>query len=165
MFSPQFKSGLGLLALRVGVAGILLSHGALKIVAGATTWSPDLSPAVQAVVAWAELFAGALLLLGLLTRLASLVVIALQVGAIVMVTGAKGLIAIGMLPATAPPTSMYVQVGWEYNLALITLCVGLFLLGGGMLALDHYLWRRRPAAREAEAEAFRAAPAVLTPAG
>jgi putative oxidoreductase len=163
MFSPELKSALGPLALRVGVAGILMSHGALKVATGATTWNPDLTPSVQAVVAWAELLAGAFLLLGLLTRPASAVVIALQMGAIALVTGAKGLIAIGMLPAAAAPKTMHVEVGWEYNLALITLCVGLFFLGGGMIALDHYLWGRRRAAPEAGAH--RAEAAVYTPIG
>jgi uncharacterized membrane protein YphA (DoxX/SURF4 family) len=162
MVSPQFKAGLGLLALRVGLAGILLSHGALKIVYGAAEWDPDLPAAVQAAVAWAEALAGALLLFGLLTRLASVVVIAVQAGAIVLVTGRKGLIEVPA-PARPGPDYLAVQVGFEYNLALIAMCVALLFLGSGVIALDPYVRRRRRPAPDAGAP--RAAPPALTPPG
>jgi putative oxidoreductase len=161
MFSPPFKTGLGLLALRVAVAAILLAHGALKLLTGPTTWSPDLPAAVQAAVAWAEVLAGALLLLGLLTRPAAAVVIALQAGAIALFTGQKGLIAVGPFPPGS--STLTVHVGWEYNLALIAISVALLVLGGGVIALDAYAWRRRRPAPGGAAP--QAEPALLRAAG
>src|SRR5262249_36866790 len=81
MVSREFRSGLGLLALRVGLAGILMSHGAVIILAtewtGANWYGGTELPAwLQPVIPWTEFVCGVLLLLGLFTRLAALVVCA-----------------------------------------------------------------------------------------
>jgi uncharacterized membrane protein YphA (DoxX/SURF4 family) len=92
----------------------------------------QLNSSVQLLVAWGELLGGIALLLGLLTRLAALGLIVIQVGAICTVTFQRGFAPLG-------------GAGYEYNVALIAMCVALFLLGSGALAVDRRLWRRRAA--------------------
>jgi uncharacterized membrane protein YphA (DoxX/SURF4 family) len=84
----------------------------------------------QFAVAWGELVGGIALLLGFLTRWAALGLVIIQVGAIFTVTGAKGFYFAG-------------GGGYEYNLALVAMCVAVLLLGGGTLAVDQ-LFSRRP---------------------
>jgi uncharacterized membrane protein YphA (DoxX/SURF4 family) len=106
----------------------------------------QLQSSVQRFVAWGELAGGMALLLGFLTRLAALGRIVIQVGAIWLVTGAQGFSA----GATA---------GYEYNLAVIGMCVALVCLGGGTLALNQLFWRQRqPARMKPEAAPVGAAP-------
>jgi putative oxidoreductase len=92
-----------------------------------------LQSSVQLLVAWGELVGGVALLLGLLTRFAALGLIVIQVGAIALVTGALGFSAGG-------------AAGWEYNLALIGMCLTLVFLGSGPWALNRLFWRWRPSA-------------------
>jgi uncharacterized membrane protein YphA (DoxX/SURF4 family) len=89
-----------------------------------------LESSVQMLVAWGELFGGIGLLLGLLTRFAALGLIAIQVGAIALVTGATGFSANGV-------------AGWEYNFALIGMCATLVFMGSGTLAVNRIFWRHR----------------------
>jgi uncharacterized membrane protein YphA (DoxX/SURF4 family) len=90
---------------------------------------------VQLLVAWGELVGGIALLLGLLTRLAALGLIVIQVGAISTVTWEQGFSAAG-------------GAGYEYNLALIAMCLAVLAVGAGAWSLDGRLWRRRRAAVE-----------------
>ncbi len=101
----------------------------------------------QIAVAWGELLGGIALLLGLLTRLAALGLVIIQLGAIVTVTGAQGFSSLG-------------GIGFDFNLALVAMCVVLILTGGGSLAVDRCLRRRKPAA----AAEPPAAPAPAAPA-
>jgi uncharacterized membrane protein YphA (DoxX/SURF4 family) len=89
----------------------------------------------QMAVAWGELVCGILLLFGLLTRLSALLMIVIQVGAIFTVTWARGF-------------SFAEGGGFEYNLALIGMCLATALMGGGLCSLDWRLthrWRTRSA--------------------
>jgi uncharacterized membrane protein YphA (DoxX/SURF4 family) len=86
--------------------------------------------AAQIAVAWGELLGGAALLLGVLTRLAALGLVIIQVGAILTVTAARGF-------------SAAAGVGAEYNVALIAMCLALILTGGGPCSVDGILRRRR----------------------
>ena len=90
----------------------------------------QLQSSVQMLVAWGELAGGVALLLGLLTRFAALGLIVIQVGAIALVTGALGFSAGG-------------AAGWEYNFALIGMCLTLVFLGSGEWALNRLFWRQR----------------------
>ena len=109
-----------------------------------------LSTAAQLLVAWGEFLGGVALLLGLLTRVAAVGLIVIQIGAIVLVTGALGF-------------SAGAGAGYEYNVALIGMCLALMLTGGGTWSLDRLIWRRRrPAAPPPPAPT--AAPAPTTPA-
>jgi putative oxidoreductase len=81
-------------------------------------------------VAWGELIGGIALLVGLLTRLSAAAMIAIQVGAIATVTWARGF-------------SFAAGGGYEYNLALLGMCVALLLTGGGYYSVDRCLTGRR----------------------
>jgi uncharacterized membrane protein YphA (DoxX/SURF4 family) len=94
----------------------------------------QLQSSVQMLVAWGELIGGVALLLGLLTRFAALGLIVIQIGAIALVTG-----AMGFSPGGA--------AGWEYNFALIGMCLTLVFLGSGPWALNRLFWRQPGAAR------------------
>jgi uncharacterized membrane protein YphA (DoxX/SURF4 family) len=76
--------------------------------------------ATQFVVAWGELAAGVALLLGLLTRWAAALVIVLQLGAIVSVTWVRGF-------------SFATGGGYEFNLAIIAMCLAVVCMGPGDL--------------------------------
>jgi uncharacterized membrane protein YphA (DoxX/SURF4 family) len=108
----------------------------------------------QLAVAWGEVAAGLALLLGLLTRFAALGLIVIQAGAIATVTGARGFaISAGV-------------AGYDYNVALLAMCLCLVLTGGGTLSLDHWLASRRKAAPGTPAQpAVASAPPPSTPAG
>jgi putative oxidoreductase len=106
-----------------------------KDYAGATEQVPATLafPAAQLAVAWGELIGGLALLLGFLTRVAALGIIVIQLGAIWTVTWAKGF-SLGTLDN---------EGGFQFNLALIAMCLALALIGGGALSVDRLLFRRR----------------------
>src|SRR5947208_747768 len=127
----------GLLALRLALGAVFLAHGAQKAFGafggpgfeGATGFVGSLGfrPArVWATLAvGGELAAGLLFLLGLLTPLAGVLVLATMAVAIAKVHGPKG---------------FFVQNGgYEYNLVLIIAAVALAAVGPGALSLDHLL--------------------------
>jgi uncharacterized membrane protein YphA (DoxX/SURF4 family) len=90
---------------------------------------------VQLAVAWGELLCGIAMLLGLFTRVAALGLIVIMVGAIYMVTGAHGF-------------SNLAGGGYEYNLAILAMCVVLIIKGAGPLSLDGLLHSRRKPAQQ-----------------
>src|SRR5262249_15758836 len=81
---------------------------------------------VQLAVAWGELVGGFALLFGLLPRLAALGLIIIQIGAIYLVTAAKGF-------------SFGAGGGYEYNMVLVAMSLALVLTGGGQLSVDYLL--------------------------
>jgi uncharacterized membrane protein YphA (DoxX/SURF4 family) len=83
----------------------------------------ELPAFIQVAVAWGELLGGAALLIGLFTRLASAGLIAIQVGAVLTVTWFRGF-------------SFADGGGYEFNLALIAMCLSVLIMGGGMLSVD-----------------------------
>ena len=87
----------------------------------------------QLAVAWGELLGGIAMALGLLARLAALGLIVIQAGAIWTVTYALGF-------------AMDAGPGYEYNIAIIAMCVALVSLGGGRLSVDHLFRRKRKSA-------------------
>jgi uncharacterized membrane protein YphA (DoxX/SURF4 family) len=109
-----------------------------------------LGAAAQVLVAWGEFLGGIAMLLGLLTRVAAAGLIVIQVGAIVLVTGAQGF-------------SAGAGGGYEYNVALIGMFLVLLLTGGGTVSLDRLMRRPRRAAAPPQ-RAVTTAPAVTTPA-
>jgi uncharacterized membrane protein YphA (DoxX/SURF4 family) len=86
--------------------------------------------AAQLAVAWGELLGGLAMLVGLLTRLAALGLIIIQLGAIYTVTFEKGFSVAGGL-------------GFEYNVAIIAICLALLFWGSGNLSVDA-MFRRKP---------------------
>lgn len=124
------------LVLRLGLGIVFIAHGAQKMQAGpanfgATTLAGLGVPApgiVGWLVALAELGGGLLLLLGLLTRLATLPPMGVMVGALVLVKSQVGLIA----PEGA-------GAGAELDLALLTGLVALLIIGPGPVSLDRLI--------------------------
>ena len=122
-------AGLAPLALRLGVGLVFIVHGWQKLTGGPA--SPDgfagmltgLGVPAPGLFAWlvtaAELGGGILILVGLLTRLATLPLIANLIGAIVLVKTDLGIVA----PMGAP------LPGAEVDIALIAGMVALLLLG------------------------------------
>lgn len=112
-----------------------LAEERIKVAYSMTTPLPDtLSYAgIQFAVAWGELLGGVALLLGALTRAAAVGLIIIQVGAIVTVTWAKGF-------------SDAAGAGYEYNLAIVAMCLVLIIKGAGPLSIDEWWARRRAAA-------------------
>jgi putative oxidoreductase len=140
------KASLAALVLRLGLGAVFLLHGWQKVDNFRGNWGADWAEriwarqqqgvvseehpklltynGVQFAVAWGELVGGAALVLGVLTRIAAAGMIAIQIGAIVLVTAARGFI-------TAEGS------GWEYNFILLAGCLALVFLGGGACAVDH----------------------------
>ena len=126
---------LGPLVLRVLVGGIMFAHGFQKwfdtgpAEFGSSSIAALGFPAPEFfgyLVATSELVFGALLVLGLLTRL-STIPLAVILG--VAVIGVK--LEVGLIGA--------MMTGYELNLALLAGLVALLFLGGGRLSLDHLL--------------------------
>ncbi len=134
---------LGALLLRVGLAAIFIFHGYHKVVlvVDGSTWTSDLSLTTQTVVAWGEFVAGLALLVGLLSRLAAVGSIVIQGGAIAMVTGARDFVSHDFTRKGFD----FLRIGYEYNVAIIIMCLAVIVLGSGKFSLDHCLFRRRNA--------------------
>lgn len=154
---PEMKANLASLFLRLGLAAIFIYHGLEKIFATQHHWGTSwatrmwldnpatghvgtevpglLFPAVQLLVAWAELLGGVALLVGLFSRIAAIALIAIQLGAIWLVTFSRGFTGLG---------------GYEYNVALIVMCLAVAVLGDGALTVDRLLAPARESAARAE---------------
>lgn len=127
----------GLLALRLALGGVFLGHGAQK--AFGTFGGPGFEGAAGFVGSmgfrparlWAglavggELAAGLLLVLGVWTPLAAVLVLATMAVAIVKVHGAKGF--------------FNQNGGYEYNLVLIVAALAVAATGPGGFSLEHLL--------------------------
>jgi putative oxidoreductase len=140
-------NALGLLVLRLGLAILVLSQGFEKITRAGTKWgaawhytgpppppalfggpnppppSKHLPAPVQLVISWGQVFCGMALLLGVLTRWAAAVLFVLQVGAIGIFT-------------IQDRFSFPEGGGYQYNSAILVMCVALMFLGGGALSLE-----------------------------
>lgn len=144
-----FATSLALLLLRLTLGYVMFFHGAQKMLgwfggkgieafagAAALQQLPVLPPIAWAwMAASAEVFGGILLMVGLLTRLATLPVIVTMVVAILTVHGANGFAGF-----RDPVKGM--QAGYEYNLVLITMATALLLTGPGLISADAFLFRR-----------------------
>ncbi|WP_424767652.1 DoxX family protein [Paenibacillus sp. sgz302251] len=125
---------LGLLIVRVVVGLLFVAHGAQKLFGwfggygpkGTGGWleSIGMKPGVaMAVVAGLmELVGGLLFTLGLLTPLAAALIVLTMLVAIVKVHAQNGLWSTGN--------------GYEYNLVLVAIAVGVALTGAGAYSLD-----------------------------
>ena len=77
-------------------------------------------------------------MLGLLSRLAALLIIAIQVTAISLITGYH---AMEGLKITKQGVD-WMRAGPEYNLVLIVMCLAVILLGSGAMSLDALIFGR-----------------------
>ena len=129
---------IGLLIIRLVIGVLFIGHGAQKLfgwfggygVKGTGGWfeSIGIKPGVtMALLAGlTELIGGILFALGLLTPLAGIMIAGTMVMAIVKVHGPNGLWS--------------TQNGYEYNLILLAVAIGIALIGPGQYALDAFLF-------------------------
>jgi putative oxidoreductase len=123
----------GLLLLRLGLGVIFVYHGYPKLFgnterAQAFFSAVGLPPVLVYLVGIVELFSGVLLVAGLFTRVAALLLAGTMAVAIWKVHLSKGILAVN-----------------EYEFAL-ALCVAAFALvttGGGLLSLDYAIFRQK----------------------
>lgn len=129
---------LGLLLIRVIIGALFIGHGAQKLfgwfgghgLKGTGSWfesinmKPGITLALFAGVA--ELIGGSLFLLGLFTPLAGILIAGTMVMAIVKVHGQNGLWA--------------TTNGYEYNLTLLAVAIGIAFIGPGQFAFDSLLF-------------------------
>jgi putative oxidoreductase len=129
---------LGLLIIRLVIGVLFIGHGAQKLfgwfggygLKGTGGWfdSIGMKPGVtMALLAGlTELFGGLLFALGLLTPLAGIMIAGTMLMAIIKVHAPNG------LWSTAN--------GYEYNLTLLAVAIGMALIGPGQYALDAFLF-------------------------
>lgn len=156
MSSPKSTSSpdIALLILRFVLGGTFMAHGIAKLLpsaGGLEAFSefvgslplPLLPPMPLAVLALAaEIGGGALLILGLIPRVAALSLLGVMVVAILFVHGPHGFFLVVRVTeeqmATWPGAAEGVRSiphGLEYNLALVAMCLQILILGGGRLAI------------------------------
>jgi putative oxidoreductase len=143
MLKQLFKPDAASLILRLGLGAIFIYHGFLKIAYGSSSWTTGIDPTLQMAIAWGESIAGVAFLIGFLSRIASLGVIAIMIGAIASVTGSLGLTSMDIAPSYNGLN--LVTTGYEYNVALIAMSAALIMLGSGAVSLDHILFGRKKA--------------------
>src|SRR5262245_24193106 len=126
--------------LRLTLAVIFVSHGYLKLaITDGYKWAPNLPPLVANLVAWGEVIGGLALAVGLLSRLAAVGLGIIQLGAIAVVTSHREFIG-DLIPKQASELGMtFSRVGYEYNTALVAMCIAVALIGSGAFSLDHLL--------------------------
>ena len=129
---------IGLLIIRLVIGILFIGHGAQKLfgwfggygLKGTGGWfeSIGMKPGVtMALLAGlAELLGGLLFTLGLLTPLAGIMIAGTMVIAIAKVHGPNGLWS--------------TSNGYEYNLTILAVAIGIALVGPGQYALDTFLF-------------------------
>ncbi|NMD69348.1 DoxX family protein [Bacillus sp. DNRA2] len=129
---------LGLLIIRLVIGVLFIGHGAQKLfgsfggygLKGTGGWfeSIGMKPGITIalIAGLTELIGGLLFALGFLTPLAGIMIAGTMVIAIVKVHGPNGL--------------WTTSNGYEYNLTLLAVSIGLALIGPGQYALDTFLF-------------------------
>ncbi|HVX87022.1 MAG TPA: DoxX family protein [Phycisphaerae bacterium] len=145
--NTAFATSVALLLVRLSLGWAFVFHGAQKLFGafdgpGIEKFSkylhmPGFLPAIAwaYVAALAEFMGGALVLIGLLTRLATIPIMIVMFVAIATVTGASG---------------FSVPQGYEYNVALIAMAGALLIAGPGLVSVDALVFRRGLWARGAQ---------------
>lgn len=129
---------IGLLLIRLVIGVLFIGHGAQKLfgwfggygLKGTGGWfeSIGMKPGVTVALmaGLTELVGGVLFALGLVTPLGGIMIAATMVIAIAKVHGANGLWS--------------TSNGYEYNLVLLAVTIGIALVGPGQYALDAFLF-------------------------
>jgi putative oxidoreductase len=129
---------IGLLLIRLVIGALFIGHGAQKLfgwfggygLKGTGGWfeSIGMKPGVTMALfaGLAELIGGILFALGFLTPLAGIIIAGTMVMAIVKVHAPNGLWA--------------TSNGYEYNLTLLAVAIGIALIGAGQYSLDAFLF-------------------------
>lgn len=129
---------IGLLIIRLVIGVLFIGHGAQKLfgwfggygIKGTGGWFESIGMKPGATMALfaglSELIGGILFALGLLTPLAAILIAGTMLTAIKKVHGANGLWS--------------TSNGYEYNLTLLAVAIGIALIGPGQYALDAFLF-------------------------
>ena len=119
----------GLLPIRIMAGLTLIAHGLPKFfdVSGGYGFfeSVNLPPELFVPIALLEVVGGLAILLGILTRIASALLIIEMLGVILMVKLSKGFIG-----------------GYEFELLLISIFISLVILGPGKISIENYILKR-----------------------
>lgn len=139
---------LGLLALRAAIGLIFLTHGYPKLTRSAAALQTlfvqhGLSAKLVYVSGVLETFAGVLLVVGLFTRPAALLLAAEMGVAIIKVHSGHGIMALHE---------------YEFPLALGTACLALATVGAGIISADHLLWSEGGSGRSRAGKVSKKAP-------
>ncbi|CAN5661494.1 hypothetical protein BH24ACT14_BH24ACT14_10860 [soil metagenome] len=141
--TPSGGPGIAAVIARVVVGGMMFFHGLDKLNSGVSGFGEGLTGMgvpLPSVAAWAmtllELVGGLMLVVGLLARLIAALMTLELIGAIVVATGANGLIGQD-------------GVGYERDLAYIVGFLVVVLSGPGRPSLDHMLGIERAPAVQA----------------
>ena len=127
---------LGPLCMRIGIGAVFAVHGWQKFdtigVSNFAKFLDSLGVPAPETVAWLQTIAegvgGLLLIAGLMTRLVTLPLIAIMIGAITMVKAD--------LPGVGFVVDSSVGTGWELETGLLAGLLGLLFVGPGRLSLD-----------------------------
>lgn len=124
MFSSVKCSGsdAGLLSVRLGLAAVFITHGAMKLASVTTTMMMFEKMSMPAwlgvVVGIAELLGGTAMLLGVYVKYAGYALAAVMVGAILAVKWKMGFVG-----------------GWEFDFVLLAVALGVSWMGAGEYAI------------------------------
>jgi uncharacterized membrane protein YphA (DoxX/SURF4 family) len=112
----------GMFAVRFGLAGVFIVHGAMKLATVSATMTMFASMGMPGwlgvVVGVIELLGGAAMLLGVYVRYAGYALAAVMIGAILAVKWKAGFVG-----------------GWEYDFMLLTASLGVAWFGAGEYAI------------------------------
>ena len=118
-----------ILSIRIMAGIVFIAHGMPKFydVSGGFGFFQSISLPSELFlpIAFLEVNGGLAILLGVLTRIASLLFIIEMTGAIVFAKLSKGFVG-----------------GYEFELLLISICITLALVGPGMVSIENYILKR-----------------------
>ncbi len=148
LLRPQAEGPRALILLRAAVAFVFLSSGALKFLfenQGVGRFAKiGLPPQLAYFVGAVEVLGGALVLLGLFTRLAALplvvdMLVAIATTKLPLITGP------GPEPVAANPKTGLLAFAYQarLDLAMLLCCAAIALVGAGAWSLDAWLAKRR----------------------
>lgn len=120
-----------LIILRVGL-GICLFIKGLQFIQNSTVFGQMISGSalqniswIQTIIPWLHIFGGLMIIIGLFTRIASLIQIPVLVGAIIFVHSGKGVFA--------------GETNLLFSIIILLLLLIFFIEGGGQLSMDNYI--------------------------
>jgi len=120
---------LGPLPIRILAGLTLLLHGLPKItnISGVQSFFPNLGlpPELAIPVTLLEVIGGLALLFGILTRIASGLIIIEMIGAVVVAKLSKGFVG-----------------GYELELLIVAICISLFISGPGRISIEYDVLKR-----------------------
>lgn len=122
----QKFSDAALLIARLAIGVIFIYHGTAK-------WSMEDPSAIMSILKYAEPLGGVALILGVLTRLASLGLSIIMLGAIYMKSTGFGQTSFDLIGAFD---------NWKYDLAILACCLMLVTMGAGKVALDSMISKK-----------------------